>query len=78
VTDEEYALTERMDGIDLELDEAERAGRIPEQIALLRERARAWREYGALLRKAGKENTGAELAALRDESNAAQLEGGAR
>ena len=71
-------LGDRMDAIDDELYAAERAGNVSAQIAALRERARCWREWAEHVKKAGRDNAGAILAAQRDENNALQLEAGAR
>jgi hypothetical protein len=68
-------LSGRMDRLDDELVAAERAGNASERIALLRERARAWRAYSTLLGQAGRDSVGATLAAMRDETTALQLEG---
>jgi hypothetical protein len=65
-----WTLAGRMDRLDDELTAAERAGNVAERIALLRERARAWREYGRLLDKAGRDASGAILGAMRDETSA--------
>lgn len=79
MTDEQLRiLGDAMDRLDTELYAAERADNVSAQIATLRERARCWREWGELLEKAGKDNYGAILAALRDETHAQQLEGGVR
>ncbi|MGH3965079.1 MAG: hypothetical protein ACRDRY_17775 [Pseudonocardiaceae bacterium] len=71
-------LTEEMDHVDLDLFDAERAGDAAGQARLLRERAGLWRRYGRLRESAGRESTGAELSAQRDEITARQLERGAR
>lgn len=71
-------LGDRMDVLDDELYAAERAGNVSAQIAALRERARCWREWGEHQKAAGRESYGAELAAMRDETHAFQLEGGAQ
>ncbi|WP_445186777.1 hypothetical protein ACTXG6_06080 [Pseudonocardia sp. Cha107L01] len=75
--DEMRILGDRMDELDIELFEAQKAGNTSAQIVALRERAHAWREWGQLLDKAGRESHGAELAAQRDEITAAELAGGA-
>lgn len=67
-------LGDAMDALDDELIAAEKSGHVSAQIATLRERARVWRDYGRLLEAAGSDSHGAELAALRDEANAHQLE----
>jgi hypothetical protein len=56
---------------------AERAGNISAQVACYRERARAWRRYAALLEAAGRDGSGAVMAAQRDENRARELERGA-
>lgn len=69
-------LGDRMDELDTELYEAERAGDVSRQIAALRERGRCWREWGEHLTKSGRDNVGAILSAQRDETTAQQLEDG--
>lgn len=70
-------LSERMDKLDDEIWAAEKAGNKSAQIVGLRERARAWRKYGEILEKAGRDSVAASLSAQRDENTAFQLEGGA-
>lgn len=66
-------LDDAMNKVDLELFEAEKSGNLSGQIVALRERAELWRRYGALLRKANREDTGAELSAQRDLNTAHEL-----
>lgn len=71
-------LGDRMDELDTELYAAEQAGNTSQQIAVLRERGRCWREWAAHLEKSGRDNVGAVLSAQRDEASAFALESGAR
>jgi hypothetical protein len=77
MNDQLRILADRMDELDDELYAAERAGNVSAQIAALRERARCWREWGEHLKANGRDHSGSELAAMRDESTADRLAGGA-
>lgn len=70
-------LGDRMDALDDELIQAEKAGDLSRRIATLREKAQVWREYGELVRSSGGDPLGAELAARRDLTTARQLQAGA-
>lgn len=72
-----HLLTELMDQVDDELWAAEKADDVTGQIVALRERAKLWRQYGAMLQAAGADNVGAELSAQRDEISADNLARGA-
>lgn len=69
-------LADHMDRLDDALYGAERAADVAEQIRLLRERAKAWREYGQQLAKDGRDDHVAVLAAMSDERKADRLEDG--
>jgi hypothetical protein len=75
-TKEMVRVAQKLNELDDALGAAQRVGNVSEQVALLRERGRVWRGYAVLLEQSGRDSVGATLAALRDETNALQLEGG--
>lgn len=71
--DELMILGDKMDAVDLDLHAAEVSRDTKKRIELLHRRARIWRDYRRMLVRDGRDWSGAELAAQRDECTAYSL-----